>query len=76
MYFLDFCSHVWLRNVSKKKSAENFPCGLLKTIGFAGEWKAIPSVQALFGLCDDSSFITRCFNEKLEAKIRRKIRNI
>ena len=35
--FLDFCSQIWLRNVNKKKSAENFPCGLLKTIGFAGE---------------------------------------
>ena len=27
--FFDFCSLVWPRNADKKKSAENFPCGLL-----------------------------------------------
>ena len=37
VHFFDFCSHVWSRNANKKKSAENFPCGLLKAIGFKGE---------------------------------------
>ena len=35
--FLIFCSHVWPWNANKKNPAENFPCGLLKTIGYAGE---------------------------------------
>ena len=33
----DFCSQFWPRNANEKKSVENFLCGLLKTIGFAGE---------------------------------------
>ena len=46
----DFCSHVWLRNANKMKSkcADNFPCGLLKTLGFAVFEKLYPFVQALF----------------------------
>ena len=30
--FFIFCSRIWPRNANKKKSAENFPCGLSKTI--------------------------------------------
>ena len=31
-----FCLYVRPRYANKQKSAENFPCGLLKTIGFEG----------------------------------------